>query len=185
MMTREYNWGLLNSYIGFSSEKNIQRLVRAKQKKSIKYQKEDLLKDRINSMKFAFRDLGVSFSGKSTFKSGCIVEKVELEDFSCLFVKLEKNVKEMYPKLQSYDRVELWKLVYGNFKSHLSNHRSDSSLFHSNYSASAPHPVLNYYRPSGAVKHSFIEVSPTKIILQLIDIEGKIIDQELKQKGIC
>jgi hypothetical protein len=64
--------------------------MRAKQMNNIEYQKEDLLKDRIHSMKSAFRDLGVSFSGKSTFKSGCIVEKVELEDLPCLFVKLEK-----------------------------------------------------------------------------------------------
>jgi hypothetical protein len=86
----------------------------------------------------------------------------------------------MYPKLLSVDRVELWNLVYGNLKSHLSNHRSASSPFHSNYSASASHPVLNYYRPTDAVKHNFIEVSPTKIILQLMDMEGRIIDQELK-----
>ena len=75
-------WGVLDSYVDFSSEKSIQRLVRAKQKKSIDYQKEDLLKDRIHLVKSSFRDLGLSFSGKSGFKTDCIVEKEELLDFS-------------------------------------------------------------------------------------------------------
>ena len=56
-------WGLLDSYIDFASEKNIQRLLRPKQKKNIGYSKDDLLQDRLNSMKSSFRGLGVSFSG--------------------------------------------------------------------------------------------------------------------------
>jgi hypothetical protein len=123
-------WGLLDSYIDFSSEKNIQRLLRAQQKKNIEYQKDDLLQDRLTSMKSTFRDLGVSFSGTAKFKPNCIVEKVELEDFSCLFEKIDSKMDGMYSQTVKTDRQELWNVIYGNLKSHLSNHRSASSLFH-------------------------------------------------------
>ena len=86
----------------------------------------------------------------------------------------------MYPKVHKTDRVELWNLIYGNLKSHLSNKRSASTLFHSNYTASDSFPVLNFYRPNDEVKDNFIEVCPTKITLQLLATDGKIVDQKLK-----
>jgi hypothetical protein len=81
------------------------------------------------------------------------------------------------------DRKELWNVVYGNLKSNLSNNRSASSLFHSNYFASDSQPVLNFYRPNVELKNHFIEVCPTKITLQLMDSNGNIINQNLKPPG--
>ena len=86
----------------------------------------------------------------------------------------------MYPKVHKTDRVELWNLIYGNLKSHLSNKRSASTLFHSNYTASDSLPVLNFYRPNAEVKDTFVEVCPTKITLQLLATDGKIVEQKLK-----
>jgi hypothetical protein len=99
---------------------------------------------------------------------------VEILDFEDLFGFIDDDIKPMVPSLQETDRKEISNMISGNIKSHLSNNRPGSTLFHSCYIASVTTPMLNFISWDDLVDYKFMEIPSTDIELRLLNNEGKL-----------
>ena len=162
-------WLILDTYNDFSTDVNINRLLRAKTKTTPGFSKNDLIQERISKLQSLFRDIGLSFTGSAEFSPDKVSDTVEILDFENLYAKIDFQASKMYPRLQKTDRVELWNVVFGNVKSHLSNNRKGSALFHSSYNGSVHDPMRNVFKQTNTFSKNFMELCAAKVRLKVLD----------------
>lgn len=175
---------LLDMYQKFKTQTNVQSSVSRIQKEKPEFSLSDLIQEKITHMESCFDEFGLSFSGKTEFMVGERVTNSEYDDF----IKIDKWTlfdmdKDFSAATLRTDRQELWNVVHGGLKSHLSNKRKPGRIFYSSYSGSFVNP-LNTYIDVGSIQSlGYTEMIDSNIQLKLLNVDGEIESVRLEQYG--
>lgn len=175
---------LLDMYQNYKTKKNIQTAVSKIQKDKPDYTLNDLIEDEIKRMEASFDEFAISFTGKTEFMAGESVMKSEYEDF----VKIDDWTlsdmdKDFSAATLRTDRQELWNLVFGGLKSHLSNKRKPGRIFYSSYTGGFINPMETFINIDDIESLGYMEMIDSNIQLKILNVNGEIELVRLEQYG--